>query len=486
MRLPENLDLDKVIQNNLMLNKEMKLNKYKLMFVCDALVKSRAVNWRKMEESGTTFAPLSSTLLELVVYNYYDYLKFLVAVGVMESDGSFIKGEKCKGYRFSQIYRGQKLVYRSVDDYKLQKSYKKLLTNLDKKRDKETRGYRYLTHWWDAGKLKIDEKGALEWIEDYKIRNIQMVKGNKKLNPKKMQEAVRTKIDKAEDMKTLVLHINHKGCYYSFSGEGHRFYNPISNLKSELRNFLTWDGQPLVNIDIKNSQPYLSLILHDLDFWEKKGKWEGERGLKDEMKEWKRYIDVNRIIMFLKTAETQAEQDFPAPNLQLLVSEGNFYSFIQSIWGLHFPERFADRRKTKKEVLRMFYCNPEKEDWLDMYATCDLFKDFFPRTYNLFRMIKTNRYQLLPILLQRLESYLVIDVICKRISKMDPTIPMFTIHDNIITTEQHADVVKKVMEEELERYVGYKSTLSVEKLVPEQPQPIHQMPTTAAQVQMAA
>jgi len=69
---------------------------------------------------------------------------------------------------------------------------------------------------------------------------------------------------------------------------------------------------------------------------------------------------------------------------------------------------------------------------------------------------------------------------------MDPTIPMFTIHDNIITTEQHADVVKKVMEEELERYVGYKSTLSVEKLGPEKPQHIHQMPTTAAQVQMAA
>lgn len=478
MRLPENLDLDKVIQNNLMLNKEMKLNKYKLMFVCDAIIRSRARNFKAMEEEGTLYAPLSSKHLDKVVHNYNHYLHFLEQTGVIESDNYFIEGQKCIGYRFAKRYRGQKLKTIHVKDYLLNKGLKRVSKFIQEKKKKNTWGYSYLTKWWDEGKLKIDVKGGNEWIDQYK---------KERLKNTTDEEEVSRIIDASEDLRTLVLGINEKEPYYSFSGEGHRFYNPISNLKSELRNFLTWDGQPLVNIDIKNSQPYLSLILHDLDFWEKKGKWEKLGGLKGFIKDIRREVDVIYIITLLKTYETHAGQDFPSPEFPKLVAEGGcFYEYIQKTFGPYFPGRFDTRKKTKKEVLRMFYCDNKKVPVVALYETMDFFRNLFPLTYELFWAIKTNRYQLLPILLQRLESYLMIDVICKRISKMDPTIPMFTIHDNIITTEQHADVVKKVMEEELERHVRYKSTLSVEKLGPEQPQPIHQMPTTAAQVQMAA
>lgn len=40
----------------------------------------------------------------------------------------------------------------------------------------------------------------------------------------------------------------------------------------------------------------------------------------------------------------------------------------------------------------------------------------------------------LPILLQHLEADCVLDYTCKKIAKKYPDMPLFTIHDSIITT----------------------------------------------------
>jgi hypothetical protein len=47
----------------------------------------------------------------------------------------------------------------------------------------------------------------------------------------------------------------------------HRFHSNLTCMKSIYRNLLTYDGQKLVSIDIKNSQPYLSTKLLDPKFW---------------------------------------------------------------------------------------------------------------------------------------------------------------------------------------------------------------------------
>ena len=40
-----------------------------------------------------------------------------------------------------------------------------------------------------------------------------------------------------------------------------RLHSTLTQLKSDLRQFITYDGHPLVSIDIVNSQPYLSTVL---------------------------------------------------------------------------------------------------------------------------------------------------------------------------------------------------------------------------------
>lgn len=49
-----------------------------------------------------------------------------------------------------------------------------------------------------------------------------------------------------------------------------RFHSNLTNLKKELRSCITYDGLKLVNIDVRNSQPFLSTCLLEAKFWSDK------------------------------------------------------------------------------------------------------------------------------------------------------------------------------------------------------------------------
>ena len=56
--------------------------------------------------------------------------------------------------------------------------------------------------------------------------------------------------------------------------------------------------------------------------------------------------------------------------------------------------------------------------------------------------------------LQHIESYLVLDVICKRISEEHPDLPIYTIHDSIATTSGKEGIVEAIMKAELAKHIG--------------------------------
>ena len=51
------------------------------------------------------YKQISSTLLQQIVDNYRQLLDWLIAARILESDNRFIKGEKCKGYRYCKNFR---------------------------------------------------------------------------------------------------------------------------------------------------------------------------------------------------------------------------------------------------------------------------------------------------------------------------------------------------------------------------------------------
>ncbi|WP_143435159.1 hypothetical protein [Hymenobacter roseosalivarius] len=54
----------------------------------------------------------------------------------------------------------------------------------------------------------------------------------------------------------------------SVDSKVNRFHSTLTNMSGPLRNFLTFEGQPRVSIDIANSQPYLANILLQPAFYQ--------------------------------------------------------------------------------------------------------------------------------------------------------------------------------------------------------------------------
>src|SRR4030042_3962359 len=68
-------------------------------------------------------------------------------------------------------------------------------------------------------------------------------------------------IEKYNAALSSILKIRQGDIFYSVDNTSCRFHSNLTNLPESLRPYVRIEGKQLANIDIKNSQPYLSIIL---------------------------------------------------------------------------------------------------------------------------------------------------------------------------------------------------------------------------------
>lgn len=105
----------------------------------------------------------------------------------------------------------------------------------------------------------------------------------------------------------------------------------------------------------------------------------------------------------------------------------------------------------------VFYgCNNTK------YPNKTIFKSLFPLHSKVFYGLKKKAHNHLPILLQAIEAHIVLDLIVERITREQPNVRLFTIHDCVATIPEHVEYIKSVMFEMLYQAVGIPPTLKPE------------------------
>lgn len=169
--------------------------------------------------------------------------------------------------------------------------------------------------------------------------------------------------------------------------------------------------------------------------------------------------DKGSYIMLLKQSVSPINSEIE--RYIKLVTTGKFYEYLMQLFTTELGEGFNDRTTVKIEVLKLFFTANGFLHQPDAAAK-KVFKKHFPTVYKIFSAIKKNDKADLPKLLQSIESYLILDVIAKRIARELPHAPIFTIHDSIATTIEYQDAVKKIMSEELESKIGIAPHLKVE------------------------
>lgn len=399
------------------------------------------------------YIPIYSKIVKRAIPNYREYLDYLLRIGILETDNWYIVGGKSKGYRFTQAFQTT-LKPVNITNTALcrhQKADSHFSASMKK-------SHNHLLKWFNSN-LEINYDLAMDYINtdlNRKLKNPELrdfdMKNCKEKNPYNQYAASYINIERiaAVDFQLKV------------DTNVYRFHSNITNIRSELRNLLTYNGLPLCSIDIKNSQPFLSTVLLDENFWQDKGV--------------KSIISINNInnssiykhltidkyisyIMCLKSPEMQSCIDLEW--YVQIVSQGKFYECFEKAMSEELGSNYADRRAVKTAMFQVLYSDNRFIGQVEA-APKKLFKDIFPSVYNLFALIKQGDKTKLPRLLQQLESHLIIKQVSKRIAREKPNLPIFTIHDSIATTVGNEAYIKAVIEEELYSAIGHKPILNLE------------------------
>ena len=90
-----------------------------------------------------------------------------------------------------------------------------------------------------------------------------------------------------------------------------------------------------------------------------------------------------------------------------------------------------------------------------------LFARNFPSVYYIILQCKSERYQDLARMMQKEEAKFMLHTVCRRLLTYHSEVPIFTIHDSIMTVEEHVPLVKRIISEEFQR-IGLHPTLKEE------------------------
>lgn len=453
--IPANLDIDKLIREKPPHYIDS-FKRDKLIHLIHLITSIPATN--KDLELPDGFVPLYSPVLQKRIRNYSDYLDYLLDNNVILTDDRYIPGLKSKGYKFTLRYSHAIKMIQVADRCLINaiKKESKFAASIKKK-------YKHLIKWYDND-LQIDYDLATKFIEDDLQRKIN--------NPELRDYDEKTKSykDPYTQYKCSLLNIERitSGEFVlSVDDNVFRLHSTISNLRSEIRNCISYKGRKLVSIDIKNSQPYLSTAILNFQFW-KEPTWIEEKYptacIYKISKSIKSIIFQSSkcyysFIMLCKSAANQAGSDLQ--RYRTLVEQGIFYEYLSEEIGNELGIGYKDRKKVKAAVFQVLFTDNRFLGQKEAKPK-KVFKTRFPVVYELFSLIKKADKTNLPRLLQRLESYMMLLIITKRIARERPKLPIFTIHDSIVTTAGNEEYVRQVVEQEMKMAIGIGPKLSIE------------------------
>lgn len=260
--------------------------------------------------------------------------------------------------------------------------------------------------------VEIDREGSLAYIEEEYVLNIKKNDAIRdKLDPKKYEEEKQHFLSRRNFLIAEVEKISAGDIYIKVNGTNFRLDSNFTHLPSELSEFLSLNGSPIVEIDLVNSQPFFAAALLNP---------------KPEVKKViKKYLgdSFTMLPVFYRIHGKEDVQLYTK-----LVCNGQFYEFMAE----RFHEAgipYKNRKDLKKQLFVVFF---GKNISYKYNPAAEIFRSNFPNVFRLFYKIKEDGHNRLAILLQRIESHIMLDLVVSKISEEFPEIRMLTKHDSVL------------------------------------------------------
>jgi hypothetical protein len=329
----------------------------------------------------------------------------------------------------------------------------------------------HLTKFFKDGLLDFDVKKSKKIIYEMQIRVGQQIPNIKTTYNHKRKIEYLEKCKIAHLYKSLnflgnISKISESEKFnYSITSSNQRLYSVFTNISKYIRPYFTYNGFPLTQLDLSSSQPLL--LFHFLN----ELKWKKEQNFKSFLKEDKEYLLIQlyetKQPLMLDTLNGINDKKF---NDELerfkKLFEGDFYiNIIEEVKKCNPYSKklkgFTNRKNCKKTIMYLLFERfTESKSKVPQYNS---FKKTFPLITIVLDTLKEKQKNKVALILQNLESDLFLNNITKKISELNPDLPMFTIHDAILTTPEHVEYVNEIMTQIIINTTGVIPKISILK-----------------------
>lgn len=434
--IPMNIDIDRILEEN---PPDFNYERDCFVYIIHLIhyIPSRK---RDSIDENNGFTHVNRKKLQGRVHEYKRYIEYLKRVGIVDEDRHYIPSKKSMGLKITERYNSA-IIPVSITKWTLIKNILYLNNQFNVKL---TEDLEYLKLWFND-KIEVDFLGGLS-----DLRTIQELELD---NPEIKHEAL-----KFNSRLLPFLKLYRKDYNFHVDNTGFRLHTNITQTKSELRKYIKYDGKTLCAIDIVNSQPFLSIALLDNEVFL-------YNNLLDKITNPIHISNPDFPIMVVEKIKSIKNKS-DVILFKELVSSGQFYeNFAKLLVENEIIENDTESnlRETAKDITFCTIYSPNT--FVGFKESVKLFKQQFPNVFEIFKIIKKGHgnHPAFAICLQRLEAELVLHKICKEISIDRPDIFIATLHDSIITTEDHVSYVRSVMYRVLKKNIGIAPKFKVER-----------------------
>ena len=368
----------------------------------------------------------------------------------------------CQGYRITQKYNTGELEFKTLPN-KFAKVGVKNSTKQDLVKV-SVPDYTFLLDQFESNILSFDPK-VFEYLYNFG------------------QQLMNQVLDKNEFQINLIHNLIGRWMYYieqieqgkswrKVSDKNHRLNSSVTNLPKLIRPFMLCNGEHLSCVDVTSSQPYILSSVMKSNFYFDTGEGYNLHTIYPELyKEllvndsldssilnscksgiqyytshtgyttntyssnintyssfmWCNFFTTSELDSIIRYTQSPFNSDFYTHVLD------SYYSYTNT---LKRHTQTEDRDSLKGTM--MFVLFDDNQNHRDNNHQIQIFRTVFPGVErwinNVHKMIGKQRFS---YLLQRTESYLLLNVICREFHVLYPSAPLLTIHDGVFTTPKY-------------------------------------------------
>lgn len=464
-KIPRGLDFDGLL-------KDIRANKTKKEFIRNGLVYMIArIHDEQLKDEKDRFILLNHKTLERIIGkgdgDRVGLIKnILLSSNIIEVDGTYASRHKSLGYKITKDYLTEDVIKYPYGE-RITKIINELLV------DKED---------WDEHEIELTqteqynninnqfERHELTWndlvYDDLKnIGHEVLLSFNRKRGLK--SQSIISLLSYIGQLVRYVNDINNKNYHCTISPSNNRFNSIITSIPKGLRPYLRFNGNELVEADITSSQPYLlSCILND--------RFENEQhngfNLITLYPTLKEYFEISRKITggvglnhYRFFGCLFYEDDIPS--IQEFCSIDFTNDFYEQVIEFGRENNVQITREQVKKTIMNFLFNDRVEQ-RDSSLVINILEMKFRGLMTFFEGFHGSfTARRLALLLQKVESHLILDKVVPKIFEYNNDIPVFTIHDCVLTTPQYGEDVQRIMEETIHSITGKPLNVKMKTLV---------------------